>query len=127
MAWEPLHRGAPEVNGVNAADPARLDVRIVLDADPPAEWSAFFLAPARVRVDPAMRAPEIAGRVIWLRPPDEELDAYVHHADERIAAANDRYRDEVLPRLRVQQPRDLDAAARRDERLGEARRRAGTL
>jgi hypothetical protein len=98
MAWEPIHRGKPEVLGVNSADTARLDVRIALDVTPPAEWSAYFLSPMRLRVDPAMKAPEIDGQVIWIRPPDAELAAYVGHVDERIAGANQRYEEEVLPR-----------------------------
>jgi hypothetical protein len=127
MAWEPIHRGKPEVLGVNVADTARLDVRISLDAAPPAEWSALFLSPTRLRVDPAMKAPEIDGQVIWIRPPDAELAAYVGHVDERIAGANQRYEQDVLPRLRIQQPRDLDTAAHQDQRVEQARRRAERL
>ncbi len=127
MTWERIRRGKLEIFGVYAADAARLDVRISLDSVPPPEWSTFFISPTRLRVEPTMKAPGIDGQFIWIRPQDAELDAYVDHVDKRIATANDRYEQEVLPRLRIQQPRDLDAAARQFRRLEQAKRQADRL
>ncbi len=127
MDWELVRREAPEVVGADPGDSARLQVRVPLSVPPPGEWASYFAAPPRVRLDPGIRAPVIDGASVWMSAPDAQLPAYMRQVDTRIAVANERYIDEVAPRIRVQQPRDLDAVGREERRLADARRQGATL
>jgi len=125
--WTPINRDEPRVEGVDPDAPGLLDVRIRLDAHPPDEWMEFFLRPVGVGISVSMHPPKLFGDEIRLRPPDNEVEKYVLHVDERIAAANKRFQSEVLPRRRREQDAAQRARQEQEQRLAEARQRLTKL
>ena len=57
-----------------------------------------------------MHPPSLVGSAVKITPPDDQLEEYVRHVDQRIAAANAYYEGEILPAITSEQ------AARQAER-----------
>jgi hypothetical protein len=127
VEWQPITRDKPEVHGVNAQYPGLLDVSIRLSSYPDDAWSQFFLSPSGVGLPLSMHPPKLSGKAIFIRPPDNEVEAYVRHVDERLDAANRYYENTVLPRLRAQREAERRASDEKQERLDAARRRIEEL
>lgn len=122
MAWQPVTRGRPEVRGVHPQYPGLLRVRVPLEGPVTEEWSYYFLSPVGVGISLGMHPPELSGRTIRIRPPDDELGDYLRHVDERIEAANERYEADVLRRRQDAAKRRKEAERQTAQRLRAARR-----
>ena len=127
MEWKPIQREKPEVDRVDPDYEGLLRVRIDLNRQPPSEWARYFLNPIGVGISLSMHPPELFGSTISIRPPDNELAAYVAHVDERIEAANERYKREVVPALRKAAEEEAREEEGRGKRLEDARKRAEDL
>lgn len=127
VTWQPVTRGRPEVQGAHPEYPGLLRVRIPLEGSVTEEWSYYFLRPVGVGISLSMHPPELCGRTIRIRPPDDELECYVRHVDERIGAANERYESEVLPRLQEAVERRKEVERQTARRLRAAREVASEL
>lgn len=127
MDWKPITRGKPEVKGVNSEYSGLLDVAIPLEGDIDINWSQFFENPVGVPIPLSMHPPKLTGRTVYIRPSDEEVEAYVKHVDERIAAANARFQTEVLPKIQQMEQRDRADREERQRRIEDARRRLENL
>lgn len=129
--WTPIERTGVEVLGVDPDASALLKARITLSSSPPPQWKEYFDAPIGVQVDMSMHPPRLAGSTldpsIFIRFEDDHLERYVQHVDERIAAANARYEETVLPRLRAEAEDQRRRLEDEQRRLEDARRRAGEL
>jgi hypothetical protein len=95
--WTPITRGKVVVKGVHPRYVGVLDVRILLSAKPPPEWSKFFRRPLGVVFSGSPHRLELRGKEVLLMPADGELTEHVKHVDERIATANSYYELSVLP------------------------------
>jgi excinuclease UvrABC helicase subunit UvrB len=115
------------VRGVHPGWEGLLDVRVVLNASPPPEWKNFFDNPSALGIRVAMHPPELVDREVKIRPPDEQLEAFVEHIDARIEEANRRYDAEVVPSLRKELARQKQETEVGEARVDEARRRAKDL
>jgi hypothetical protein len=104
-----------------------LDVRIHLSRTPPPEWAQFFQQGIGVILPMSMHLPELRGAEVLLRPPDNELQAYVLKVDERINSANTHYEQLVLPKLRAQEEQQKKAAEETERRVAAAREAAKKL
>jgi hypothetical protein len=74
-----------------------------------------------------MHPPRLSGSDIYITPPDNEVERYISHIDERIAAANVAYEKHILPKVRAAE--EAEARAKEDEkrRLDEVRRKIENL
>jgi hypothetical protein len=124
--WIPLERGKPQVRGIDHEASGVLDVRIELSRTPPRRWDHFFMNP-KVGTPVGMRSPRLEGPTVRIRPPHDQLSQYVEHVDARIAYANFRYEQEVLPQIEEQQAQGRAQEDEREERLDRARREAEDL
>lgn len=127
MDWKPITRGKPQVKGVNSEYSGLLDVAIPLEGDIDINWAEFFENPVGVSISLSMHPPKLSGRTVYIRPPDEEVEAYVKHVDERIAAANARFQTEVLPKIQQKEERDRADREERERRIEGVRRRLEDL
>ena len=100
--WTPIERAAVRVRGVDPEFNGLLDVVVELSRTAPPEWCAFVERPVGVPTSLDMHRPKASGASVSIRPPDNELERYVEHLDECIAAANARYESEIVPRRRAQ-------------------------
>jgi hypothetical protein len=121
--WTPIRRGEPRVLGVHPQYSGLLRIEIRLDPSPPVGWAQGFSSPRGVGIPISMHPPEIRGGSIYITPPDDEVEKYVAHIDERIAAANRVYQDEVMPDLRRRAERDAAAKAEEQRRITDAQQR----
>ena len=126
-AWRPIARGTPDVRGVHSEHSGLLIVRIDLEPAPDEAWAQFFQSPSGVGISLGMHPPRLMGRSIEITPPDNQIEAYVAHVDERIAAANAFYEREVLPRIAAKKAAADQAEKERASRLESARQRAASL
>lgn len=128
MTWTRIIRsGRPRVRGVNAKYSGLLDVDIDLTPTPPAEWTRAFERPIGVGISLSMHPPTLSGATVHIRPPDNELEAYVKHIDERIAAANDYFEREVLPALDRAEAQERQRREDEQKRIDDAKRRADNV
>jgi hypothetical protein len=104
-----------------------LDVDIDLTPDPPAEWARGFEHPVGVGISMSMHPPVLSGATVHIRPPDNELEKYVAHVDERIAAANAYYEREVLPALDRAEAEERQHQEDEQKRIDDAKRLADNL
>jgi hypothetical protein len=125
--WTPIERGKPQVRGIDHEASGLLDVRIELSRTPPRRWDHFFMNPTGLGMPVGMHSPRLEGPTVRIRPPHDQLKQYVEHVDARIAHANFRYQEEVLPEIEDQQKQARAQEAQRDERLEKARREAEDL
>ncbi|MHB8382051.1 MAG: hypothetical protein ACYDC3_06890 [Candidatus Binataceae bacterium] len=119
--WTPITRRELQVIGDHPDYPGLLQVVISLSEEPPEKWQEFFMNPTGVGISMSMHPPEISGGEIGISPPDNELERYVRHVDERIDAANQRYSREVLPQITLQEQRDEMSRRDDEECLAKAR------
>ena len=125
--WEPIERVDVKVKGVDPDDTSFLVVEVTLSATPPGEWPHRFENPVGVEVPTSMRPPKVERSVVRFRVADDQLEEYVRTLDQRIAAANAYYEDDVLPARRAAEQRKLDEASMRDQRIADAQRRVDAL
>jgi hypothetical protein len=125
--WTPIERGKPEVRGIDHEASGLLDVRIELSRTPPRRWDHFFMNPTAFDTPVGMSSPRLEGPTVRMRPPHNQLKQYVDHVDARIAHANSRYEQEVLPEIEEQQKQATAQEGEREVRLEKARREAEEL
>jgi hypothetical protein len=125
--WTPIERGKPEVRGIDHEASGFLDVRIELSRTPPRRWDHFFMNPTAFDIPVGMSTPRLEGPTVRIRPPHNQLKQYVDHVDARIAHANSRYEQEVLPEIEEQQKQATAQEGEREVRLEKARREAEEL
>jgi hypothetical protein len=125
--WAPIERGKPQVRGIDHEASGLLDVRIELSRTPPRRWDHFFMNPTEVAMPVSMHSPRLEGPTVTIRPPHDKLKQYVEQVDARIAHANSRYEQEVLPQIEEQQEQARAQEDEREERLEKARREADDL
>jgi hypothetical protein len=125
--WTPIERGKPEVRGIDHEASGLLDVRIELSRTPPRRWDHFFMNPTAFDIPVGMSSPRLKGPTVRMRPPHNQLKQYVDHVDARIAHANSRYEQEVLPEIEEQQKQATAQEGEREVRLEKARREAEEL
>src|SRR5437899_672855 len=107
MGWTRIVRsGQPRVKGINSQYSGLIDVEIDLKPAPPREWADFFSRPFAVPTSASMHPPKLSGSTVMLRPPDNEISAYVANVDARIEAANDFFESQVLPALEGAEAQD---------------------
>jgi hypothetical protein len=129
MAWTPIERVRhPEIDDLDPQT-GELRVRMFLSQIPPYEWAQRFSHPEGVGIPPPLSvdAPQLSLQEVRFRAPEGELERYVKHIDERIAAANKHYEREILPAEQERERRRLQQEEERERRLEEARRRAEEL
>lgn len=125
--WIYVERINIEVEGIDPEESGLLQIRIDLNRVPEAEWQAFFESPAGGALPPSMHPPRLVSDAIRIRPPDDEVETYVEHVDERITTANEQYARQVLPQLQAEEA-DRDREAREQERrLQDAQTRIDQL
>ena len=123
MNWNRITRGEPKVLGVNRKHSGLLNVAIPLSESPPREWASYFERPVGISIRLSMHPPKLHGASVSITPPDEELEAYIKHVDERIEAANASFETQILPRLQAQEERQRKAESDEEQRLRAARER----
>lgn len=122
MTWEPITRTVQTVEGVDPDASGRLRISITLSAQPPKEWVRFFEHPVGVEMSLTMTPPRLSGSRVYIRPPDDQVVAYISHVDERIRAANSRYEVEALPKDEADAERAGADAAEAERRRIRAQR-----
>jgi hypothetical protein len=125
--WTSIERGKPQVRGIDHEASGLLDVRIELSRTPPRRWDHFFMNPTGLDIPVGMQSPRLEGPTVRIRPPHDQLRLYVEHVDARMAHANSRYEQEVLPQIEEQQAQVRAQEDEREERLEKARREAEDL
>jgi len=127
MNWTPIARENPEVRGIDPQAPGLLDVTIRLRPTPPREWVELFEHPPGVSISMAMHPPRLSGATVRIRPPDDELEAYLAHVDQRIDAANREFEERFLPQIRARAAREAQNTEQERLRIEEAKRKAQDL
>jgi len=129
-SWKPIAREKPEILGINKRDRSLIDVQIRLSTSHlPNDWNQFFLKPVGVRIPPSLRTLALLGDkgLILFEAPDDQIETYIGHVDDRISAANRRYEAEVIPKFRAIEEADQKTKRWEDERLRVARERVDKL
>jgi hypothetical protein len=121
MAWTPISR-VDEDEFDDHPDPNRSGLRVAslrLDRDPPDEWVREFNDHNRL---PSGFAPfRVDGDVVTVNVPRDEEEKYGTEVNRRIAATNEWYEREVVPRVRERE------AAEHEHEEAEARSRSEGL
>lgn len=123
MEWKPIQRSKQRVLGVHPQYRGLLEVEVELSQRPPAEWGEAFLHPEGVEVSVSMHRPRLSGSIIYITPPDDQVEEYVRHVDERISAANATYEQRILPRARIAEDAENRSRDEERRRLEEAKKR----
>src|SRR5688500_17357850 len=98
-----VQRGKPNVRGPMPGSAGLLMVEVPLEPRTDEAWASifggrtFFDAPPGVTIASGMHPPQLRGDSVLLTPPDTEIEKYVAHLDERIAATNAEYEKRVRP------------------------------
>jgi hypothetical protein len=124
-----VERGEPDVLGPDPAASGLLLIDVPLTPTPDRAWasifggSSFFDAPPGVSLSVSMHPPRLMGAKVQLRAPDAEVEKYMQHLDERIAAANAEYAQSVAPEVERRKKAAAAEAERTRKRIEDARRR----
>lgn len=118
--WTPITRGDPEVHGVDREFPGLLSISVKLSAVPPRPWIDHFIFATTVL---SMHPPRLSSDTVWLRPPDAEVEQYMANLDQRIAAANQQFEANDLPRIRAEEARKQQQQDENQRRVREAQER----
>ena len=117
MAWEPIRRSGQQAKGLDPKAQGLVVIEVNLAPIPPDDWIKLWNptppnAPASVSFGP----PKISGSTAILRVPGAMVKTAVELVDKQIAAANEWYEREVLPRFQAAE----DEAQRNHEREAAA-------
>jgi hypothetical protein len=125
--WTPIRRSGHSIRGPDREEPGLLVVDLRLNKEPPAEWASFFARPVGVSTSSSIHPPSLVGSAVKITAPDAQLEEYVRHVDQRIAAANAYYESEILPAITTEQA--VRKAEREDARtrIENAERRLDNL
>jgi hypothetical protein len=129
-SWKPVERDKPEILGINKRDRSLIDVQVRLSTSHlPNDWNQFFLKPVGLRTPSSLRSLALLGDkgLILFEAPDDQIEAYIGHVDERISSANRRYETEVIPKFRAIEEANQKTQRWEDERLRVARERVEKL
>ena len=74
-----------------------------------------------------MHPPRLLGSTVRVRPPDDEIEAYVKHVDDLVQSCNENYAKEQLPQIEARDEAKQNATQAAEDRLAEAQRRADLL
>ncbi len=124
-----VERGKPDVLGPDPTASGLLLIDVPLTPHPDRGWaeifsgSSFFNAPPGVSLSVSMHPPRLMGGKVQLRAPDTEVENYLQHLDERIAAANTEYERRVAPELEQQRKEAEAEAEHTRRRIEDAQRR----
>ena len=127
MNWQPIRRTNSEIIGRHSRYMGLLEVEIEISGDPPGEWAQAFQHPEGVGISLSMHPPRLSGAIIYITPPDNEIESYVAHVDDRIRAANATYEKRYLPNILDREEARNQAAEEERLRLEDARRRLKKL
>jgi hypothetical protein len=117
--WMPVKMLKPDPRNVDPKAPALLVIEVPLAPNPPVGWAECF----RERWDAGGHVATVAANVITLRVPDDEVVQYLDAVERTIAAANDMYASEVLPRIEAKRSAKEAKEAATEVRMEEARRK----
>ena len=127
MTLTPLSRGKLQAKGSDPEYRRLLRIEVELSQTPPPGWAEEFQNPVGLGIPMSMHPPRISGRNVYLSPPDDQVEEYVKHLDERIAAANKGYEQRVLPKVRAAEEARRQADEEEKRRREEAQRRLDKL
>lgn len=125
--WIYVERINIEVEGIDPQESGRLLIRIDLNRVPEAEWQSFFETSSAGASSPSMNPPRLVSDTITIRPPDEEVETYVEHVDERITTANEQYASRILPQLQAEEAERDREASEQLRRVQDAQSRIDQL
>ena len=118
-----IELGAARVIGTVPGTPGLLNVRIPLSQRPDQAWVQLFEHPPDVGRPSSMHRPRLEDDTIAITPPDAELERYMEHVRECVAAANAEYERSVRPKL-IREDDERDAAKHEHaRRIEDAQRR----
>jgi len=123
MEWRPITITGRQVRGRDPEYPGLLNIDLTLSATPPEQWAGQFLNPSDFGIPISVHKPRISGSVISIRPPDEEVEKYAEHIDQRVAYTNEWFEQQVLPHINAAEEREKAEQEAEAERLREAQRK----
>lgn len=123
MDWEPVTITGRKVRGRNNQYSGLLDVDIELSHRPPEVWARFFESPSGIGISISMHPPSLSGSTVHIRPPDDEVEKYAQHIEERVAHTNKWFEETALPQINAAEERKRAEDAAEAERLKEAQRK----
>lgn len=104
-----------------------LRVTVKLSPEPPDDWCDRLSRGVGVPISPDMHRISAHRDTAYLTTPDDELERYVEHLDQRIEATNHWYETEIVPAIQASEDEAERKAKETDRRLADARRRAKDL
>lgn len=123
MRWEPITITGRRVKGRNAQYEGLLDVDIDLSTTPPTAWAQFFMNPSGIGISISMHPPSLSGSTVHIRPPDDEVERYAKHIEERVAHTDRWFEETALPEISAAEERQRAEKEAEAERLREAQRK----
>lgn len=82
-----------------------LDVDIELSHRTPEAWARFLQNPSGIGVSVSMHPPSLSGSTVKITPPDDEVDKYARHIEERVAHTNRWFEETALPQINAAEER----------------------
>jgi hypothetical protein len=123
MEWEPITITGRKVRGPNSQYAGLLDVDIELSHRPPKVWARFFENPSGIGISLSMHPPTLSGSTVRITPPDDGVEKYAQHIEERLAHTNQWFEETALPQINAAEERQRAEDEAEAERLQEAQRK----
>ena len=127
MEWVPITITGRKVVGRNRQYSGLLDVEIELSGTPPRPWAEFFQSPSGIGISISMHPPSLSGSKVKITPPDDEVESYAKHIEERVAHTNRWFEETALPQINAAEERQRAENEAEAKRLKEAQRKLDEL
>lgn len=118
------------VLGVDPDAKGLLKAEIELNNTPPEKWKANFnksIPSGDISISISMHPPKVRGNKVMIRFPDDELEKYLDHVEERIDAVNEHFENKVLPRIKAKQKKEEEEREKKEKRINKAQKRADEI
>ena len=124
--WEPVRRTDQAVMGTD--DLGNVIVEVILSPTPPTGWESLWTPyPPNSSRSTAYGPPHVHGNKVTFHVPENKVKSAVEMLDGQIAAANDFYEEETLPRLQAAQDQRHREEEERQRKLDAAQRQLDEL
>jgi len=124
-----VEAGTPLLVGPDPEDPGLLQIRMALEpVAPDIVWCHIFNEmPPSLPYALIFHPPEAGSTAITGKARDEELEGYVAHIHERVAATNEHYNETVAAQIKAEAEQREAEQQLEERRLEEARKKLENL
>jgi hypothetical protein len=128
VTWEPIRRSGQQAKGLDPKHQGLMVIEVNLAPVPPADWIKLWNpTPPNAPRSVSHAQARVSGSTAILRVPDKDVMEAIELLDQQIAAANDWYENEVLPRFQEAERTMQDRQDEKQRRIDEVQRQLDEL